>query len=422
MLQAFIVTLREGVEAALVIGIVFAYLNKISRPELKKTVFTGLGAAIFASILVAMVISKLQVNTDVFEGWVMLVAAFFVVTMIWVMHRAAKGLKGQIEGKIAKLAASPSARIGLFLFVFLMILREGVETVLILAAVSLNSSELMSFMGTLLGLAVSVVFGVMFARGSLRVHLARFFKITTVILYFLAFQLILTGLHELSENGVLPSSTGEMKIIGPIVRNDLFFFITMVALAGIMMLLEYRRRSGATMDANASAAEKRKVEWTARRERLWMTSVCTASFLFIFLTTAQFIYAKSTTSLSPAKAVVLTGNQVAVSLAEVNDDKLHRYSVMLDTDKGMKTVRFLLFRKPDGNVVSVADACQICGAAGFYMGPQGITCKLCASPLNPQSMGIMGGCNPVPLKSTQAGGELMIQGSDLKLLAARFGA
>jgi high-affinity iron transporter len=422
MLQAFIVTLREGVEAALIIGIVFAYLNKIGRNELKKTVFWGLGTAVLASILTAVLIAKLEVNTDIFEGWVMLLAAFFVVSMIWVMHKAAKGLKGEIEGKISQLAASPSAKVGLFFFVFLMVLREGVETVLILAAVSLNSSELMSFMGTLLGLGVSVVFGVMFARGSLRVNLGRFFKITTVILYFVAFQLIVSGLHELSENGVLPSNKAEMQLIGPIVRNDLFFFITMLALAGIMMLMEYKRRNGVAIDATATAADRRKAEWSARRERMWMTAVCAASFLFIVLTTAEFIYAKSTTSLSPAKAVVLTGSQVAVPLAEVNDDQLHRYSVVVDTDSGARTVRFLLYRKPDGNVVSVADACQICGPVGFFIGPQGITCKMCASPLVPQSMGQAGGCNPVPLKSSQAGGEVMIAGSDLRTLAARFGA
>jgi uncharacterized membrane protein len=254
------------------------------------------------------------------------------------------------------------------------------------------------------------------------VHLPRFFKITTVILYFVAFQLVVTGLHELSENGVLPSSTTEMKLVGPIVRNDIFFFITMMALAGLMMLMEYKRRSPQTPPAEGTAADRRKAEWSAQRERMWMTAVCAASFLFIFLTTAEFIYAKSTTALSPAKPVVLTGSQVAVPLADVNDDQLHRYAVVVDDGHGPVTVRFLLFRKPDGNVVSVADACTICGPVGFYMGPQGITCKMCASPLVPQSMGVAGGCNPIPLKSTQAGGEVMIAGNDLKALAARFGA
>ena len=78
MLQAFIITLREGVEAALIVGIVFAYLSKIGREELKKTVYWALGAAIAASVAGAVIMARLQVNTDIFEGWVMLGAAFFV--------------------------------------------------------------------------------------------------------------------------------------------------------------------------------------------------------------------------------------------------------------------------------------------------------------------------------------------------------
>ena len=96
---------------------------------------------------------------------------------------------------------------GLFVFVFLMVLREGVETVLILAAVSLNSTELISFLGTLPGVIVAILFGVMFVKGSVRINLQKFFRVTTAILFFVAAQLIISGLHELSENGVLPSST-----------------------------------------------------------------------------------------------------------------------------------------------------------------------------------------------------------------------
>jgi high-affinity iron transporter len=83
-------------------------------------------------------------------------------------------------------------------------------------------------------------------------------------------------------------------------------------------------------------------------------------------------------------------------------------------------VRFLLYKKPDGNIVSVADACNICGPVGFYIGSQGITCKMCASPLVPASMGQPGGCNPIPLKSTNAGGQITIAAADLKALAPRF--
>jgi len=418
MLQAFIITLREGVEAALIVGIIFAYLDKIDRRELKKTAVAALLSAVAASVAVAIVISRTQFNQDIFEGWVMLVAAAFVVGMIWFMHKTARSMKGEIESKVAKLTSN---RFGLFMFVFLMVLREGVETVLILAGVSLNSTELMSFTGTLLGIAAAVVFGVLFIRGSVRINLKRFFRVTTVILYFVVFQLLVSGLHELSENGVLPSSTAEMRYIGPIVRNDLFFFVTMLALAGLMVLFEYRSRAPQIIPADATPADRRKLEWTAKRERLWMTSVVVISFLFIFLSTAEFIYAQSSTALSAATPVTLVGSQVTVPAADINDTKLHRYSVHIDDGGKSTEVRFLLFRKPDGNLVAAADACSICGPVGFYIGEQGITCKMCSSPLVASSMGQPGGCNPIPLKSTIEGGQIVIARTDLEPLVKVFG-
>jgi len=430
MLQAFIITLREGVEASLIVGIIFAYLSKVGRPELKRTVFWALGAAVAASVGGAIWIARTQFNSDIVEGWVMLAAAGFVVSMIWFMHKTARSMKGEIEKKIAKLTGVSAgeikkdvSRVGLFFFVFLLVLREGVETVLILSAVSLNSTELLSFTGTVLGIAVAVVFGVLFIRGSVKINLQRFFRVTTVILYFVTFQLVVSGLHELSENGVLPSSAAEMRLIGPIVRNDLFFFVTMLALAGLMMLLEYKRRAPVVLPGDATAADKRKAAWTARREKMWMTAVVGTSFVFIFLSTAEFIYAKSSTALSPTQPVTLVGSQVTVPTSQVNDDKLHRYGVRVDDGKGdggTVEVRFLLFKKPDGNIIAVADACQICGPVGFYIGSQGITCKMCASPLNAASMGQAGGCNPIPLKSTAGDGAVTIASADLKALAPVF--
>jgi uncharacterized membrane protein len=339
------------------------------------------------------------------------------------MQKTARGMKGDIESKIASLTGSEKevSRLGLFFFVFLLVLREGVETVLILSAVSMNSTEILSFTGTVIGIAVAVVFGVLFIRGSVKINLQRFFRVTTVILYFVTFQLVVSGLHELSENGVLPSSTAEMRLIGPIVRNDLFFFVTMLALAGLMMLLEYKRRVPAVIPEDATPADKRRAAWTARREKMWMNAVVGTSFLFIFLSTAEYIYAKSSTALSPTATVTLVGEQVTVPASEINDDKLHRYGVMVDDGKGgVRQIRFLLFKKPDGNIVSVADACQICGPVGFYIGGQGITCKMCASPLNAASMGQAGGCNPVPLKSTISGGQVTIAAADLKALSDVF--
>ena len=419
MLQALIVTLREGVEAALIVGITLAYLAKLHRPDLRRVVYAALAAAFVCSIGAAVFISRTQFNQDIFEGVVMLVAACFVITMIWFMGRAAKRLKDDIEGRVGGFATSGS-NLGLFLFVFLMVLREGVETVLILAAVEFNSTELLSFIGTLIGILLAVVFGVMFVKGSVRINLQRFFRVTTVILIFVAGQLVVSGLHELSENGVLPSSRREMAVIGPIVRNDLFFFVTILALAALMILFDQRRRQDAEaqlQNASDSRALQRKAQWSARKERLWSTAVYTSSFIFIVLVTAQFIYAKSTTSLSPARTLMFIDGQLSVPAAEVSDGELHRYSVNVDD----KQIRFLLFKKPDGKVVSVLDACQICGPVGFYKSGNQIICKNCSAPVNPQSVGQPGGCNPIPLKSSISNDQIVISQADLAAGTANFG-
>ncbi|MGH9512195.1 MAG: Fe-S-containing protein [Terriglobales bacterium] len=406
MLQAFIITLREGVEAALIVGITLAYLTKIGRADLRRYVYWALISAFVASIGVAILLSRLNLNEDVFEGCVMLAAAVFVVTMIIFMMRTGRKLKGQIEGKIGALAGRGSG-LGVFFFVFLMVLREGAETVLILSAVTLNSTELLSFLGTLSGVLVAVLFGVMFVKGSVRINLQKFFRVTSAILFFVAAQLLVSGLHELSEYGVLPSSKREMAIVGPIVRNDFFFAVTILALAALMILFEVKRREAAPLPA--SGAERRKAAWSARRDRWWMRSVYASSFVFILLITAEFAYTKSVSALSPATEVHFTNGQVSIPLSQVSDGDLHRFAA----DENGTTVRFWLFKKPDGKIATVFDACQICGGVGYYKTANGLVCKNCASPVNAESIGTKGGCNPLPLAAQITPSAVIIKEADI---------
>jgi high-affinity iron transporter len=226
--------------------------------------------------------------------------------------------------------------------------------------------------------------------------------------------LVISGLHELSENGVLRSSKREMSLIGPIVSNEWFFFVTILALAALMVLFEARRRQPEPLPE--SAADRRKALWSARRERMWMVSVYATSFLFILLITAEFIYARSVSALSPATPASIVNSQVIIPLKQVSDGDLHRYAVR----EGDTEIRFLLYQRPDGKVVSVFDACEICGSVGFYKGPNGLICKNCAAPINPQSVGTPGGCNPVPLRSATTSDAIVIQEADLAAGAKYF--
>ena len=413
MLEAFIVTLREGVEAALIVGITLAYLSKINRPELRKSVYAALISAFVGSLGVAALLSRTRWNQDIFEGWVMLAAAFFVITMIIFMMKTGRRLKGEIEGKVGLLAGR-NAWFGLFAFVFLMVLREGVETVLILSAVSLNSTELLSFLGTFLGVIAAIAFGVMFVKGSVRINLQKFFRVTTVILFFVAAQLVISGLHELSENGVLPSSKTEMAIIGPIVRNDLFFFITIFALAALMVLFELKRRQPGTLPT--SPAERRKAVWSARRERL-VDGLRLRQFVRLHRSRHRRIH------LHQKRECIVTrnGSHICKRPSQYSaHPSSGRRSASLRRPGKWRTVRFWLYQKPDGKIATVLDACEICGAVGFYKGPNGVVCKNCAAPINPQSVGMPGGCNPVPLRAQVTSDAVIIQEADIAAKSRMF--
>lgn len=402
MLQALIITLREGVEAALVVAIAIAYLRKASRKDLLPAVHRAFGAAVIASIAFGWLLSSLHLGEDAYEGWTLLASAVFVLSLVVWMNRHARGMKGVIETELQQRSGAAS-RWGVFLFVFLMVFREGGETVLMLTAVRFDTTGVMEIAGVAIGLALAILFGVSFVRGAIRIDLRSFFRMTTAILLVVVVQLAITGLHELSENQVLPSSRQEMALIGPIVSNEVFFFVAILALAGVMLLMEYRRRRAPALDGLEGAA-LRKARWSAQRERLWMTASCAATAFFILAITAEFIYAKSTMELSAAVPVSAVNGVVSIPVADVNDGNLHRFSIEED---GV-TVRFIVIRRPDQSLAAAFDACEICGNQGYFQKGPNVICRNCGSAIFIPSIGSRGGCNPIPVESRVEGDHLVI--------------
>jgi high-affinity iron transporter len=417
MLQTFVITLREGVEAALVIAIAIAYLRKTGRMDLMPAVYRALISAVVACFLAAWGFSKIGLKDDVYEGWTLLVSAVFVFSMVIWMNRHGGKLKGEIETRLQKDAALGSGSAGVFLFVFLMIFREGVETVLMLyGALRLDTSGILEAVGALLGIGLAVLFGFSFVRGTIRVNLKQFFQMTTAILMVVVVQLAITGLHELSESQVLPSSSREMAIVGPVVKNDIFFFITILALAAAMMLLEWRKRR-APRTENLEGAALRKAQWSARRERLWMVASCTASCIFILLITAEFIYTRQATALSTAQPVVFDHGAIRIPVASVSDGILHRYELQ---DQGVD-VHFIVIERPDHSIATAFDACEICGTQGYYQKGPEVICRNCGSDIVISTIGTKGGCNPIPLKSHIDGANVVIDQSAIDPGARIFG-
>ena len=424
MLSAFLIALREGVEAALVVGIILVYLSRTARTHLARFVWYGVAAAAALSLAVAVGLERWRISEDGFEGLMLLVASVFVVTMMVWMNRVARHLRKEIEEKVESYAerAGNAAGWGVFLFVFLMVLREGAELALILRAVELSTEGLETWIGTIAGIGAAVAVGLFFFKGTLRVPLQRFFAATSVILVLVAFQLALTGLHELSEALWLPSSKVEMAILGPIVRNELFFFVFIFGAAILLILREWQAASSGSRGNGVSshdhaakeslnAAEKRLLESQNRHQRHWMIAAATASLAVVLVLTADFIYARANSAPPAAQALDPAGGIVRVPVSEVQDGAMHLFSVRT----GSQSLRFMIIKKPNGWGVAL-DACRICGAEGYRQDGQNVVCRHCASAIFIPSIGDQGGCNPIGVPARVDGGDMVI---DISALAQK---
>jgi len=411
VLSAFLVALREGVEAALVVGIILVYLSRTGRSHLARFVWYGVATAAALSLAVAVALDRWRISEDGFEGLMLLMASAFVVTMIVWMNRVARHLKKEIEEKVEIYAerAGKAAGWGIFLFVFLMVLREGAELALILRAVELSSEGVQTWIGTIAGIGAAVAVGLFFFKGTLRVPLHRFFAVTSVILMLVAFQLALTGVHELSEARWLPSSKTEMAILGPIVRNELFFFVFIFGAATLLILREWQAATQAkAAKETLNDAEKRLLESQNRRQRNWMIAAATASLAVILVLTANFIYVRANSAPVAARPIEAVGNVVRVPESEVQDGTMHLFTV----NTGNQSMRFMVIKKPNGWGVAL-DACRICGAEGYRQEGQNVMCRHCASAIYIPSIGDQGGCNPIGVPAHVDGGDIVIDISAL---------
>ena len=418
MFQSLVITLREGVEAALIVGIVAGYLRKTGRAEWMRVVYWGLAAAVAASLGLGYILHRLQLTDlgDAYEGWLMLAGAGFVASMVVWMRKAGKRLKQEVEHKLSDLAALPAypaepaespeavqlirpirpvkfAGWGLFLFVFLMVFREGTETVLLLAAVSLRTTELANFIGGILGLGLAVGLGVAFFKGSLKVNLRKFFAVTTLVLFVVALQLLVSGIHELSEARVLPSGPREMRLVGPIVNNDAFFFLVVVALCLFLMIAQRIQAGGMTAERLEllPAPERRKALAEQQRDRFWKSAATALGLAIITVLTADLIYSRAAQAVDPPEHLALASGQVSIPLAELADHNLHHYTV--ETSAGEVKIIAVLDRSE--TVHASLDACMICGTQGYRQDGDNVICRNCGAAINAATIGSAGGCNPI---------------------------
>lgn len=207
MFQAFVITLREGLEAFLIVAISLAYLRKSGRHQLVPAVHWGIALSILLSIGAAMLFQQAS-NQALWEGVLALVAAVLVTSLIVHMWRHARRIKHEIEVHLEQsaLKIGPRAFLGVFFFTLLMITREGMETAMLMGTLLFQAQPIDVISGAAGGTVCAAIVASLWSRYGHRVNLGLFFQVTAVFLAVFVVQLLIYGFHELTEANLFPYS------------------------------------------------------------------------------------------------------------------------------------------------------------------------------------------------------------------------
>ena len=205
MLPTLLVTLREGIEAFLIVAITLAYLRKTGRVALSPAVYWGTGVAVLLSVVAGYFFGQAE-NKPMWEGLLAIAAAAMVLTMVVYMLKAARRMRGDIAARVEAAVARPGAGawIGVFAFVLVMIVREGMETALILSTLMFEQGSRNLLAGAALGVLLAAALAWAWSRFGQRVNLRRFFQVTSLFLVLFTVQLLIYAFHEFTEAGAIP--------------------------------------------------------------------------------------------------------------------------------------------------------------------------------------------------------------------------
>lgn len=208
MWQGFTIALREGIEAFLIVALTLSYLKRTGRPQLSRAVYAGIGVSLVTCAAAGLFFARAE-NQPLWEGVLALAAAALVGSLLIYMKRVSARMRSDIERRLEERTAQRSPRAafwGVFLFTLLMITREGMETVLLVTTALFQMKSTTVLLGLTLGIVAAVAIAFAWTRLGREVDLRALLNVSAVFLLLFLIQLVLYGVHELSEAGILPAS------------------------------------------------------------------------------------------------------------------------------------------------------------------------------------------------------------------------
>jgi high-affinity iron transporter len=248
MLQSFVITFREGLEAFLIVAISLAFLRKSGSGRLIPAVHWGIACSVVLSVVAGYLFSRAS-SQALWEGVLALVAAVSVASLTVHMWRTARRIKKEIEGHLQQSTAKQgtAAWIGVFLFTLLMISREGMETALLMGTLLFQVQAVDIISGAVAGVAAAGVVAWLWSRYGHRVNLGLFFQVTAIFLLIFVVQLLIYGFHELTEANLFPASEALHTATEPYGPDGIYGqYLTYLLIAGPLGWLLFSMMKGSS--------------------------------------------------------------------------------------------------------------------------------------------------------------------------------
>lgn len=224
VIAALVLAFREGLEAALILGIVLGVLRRVGRRDQGKMVWLGTGLAVLLSLgagigLYALGISFEGQAEQIFEGLAMLLAAGVLTWMVFWLDKQGRHIQAELERDVRR-AATGGGTWAIFSLAFLAVLREGIELALFLTAATFTATAAATLFGGLLGLGLAALAGWLIFAATARLDVRAFFRVTSILLIFFAAGLVAHGIHEMNEAGIVPAVVEHVWDTNPVLDEN----------------------------------------------------------------------------------------------------------------------------------------------------------------------------------------------------------
>lgn len=410
MLEVITFILERGIRISLGLAAGLVLLEAWNARRLKKCLWQGLAASLIAGASWAYPLKYFKLREEFEALWAFL--TLLLCLAIFIFARRGRGFRG---GRVFILAMG-----------FLLPLQDFIDialfpgVVFITAKSYLNTELILKISGGVLGAGISVFLGKVFSRISRFLDEKKASRLVLIIFISIAVRSLIILVSGLLLLGLLPANTKTVAVIAPLINYLHLTFYALLFISGVGLFIAgvYREIRNSSDTFKLNPAQRRKIKAADLIRKYWIVS----GFLSLAIVTAfiavNYAWTNRKIELSPAEKTIPQNGLIYIPVESVNDGSLHRFSY---AGKDGVNVRFIVVKKREGVFGVGFDACEICGSRGYYQRKKGeIVCLACDVVMNLDTIGLAGGCNPIPLTYKKEKDFLLIRVSDIEAEREEF--